>query len=154
MKDLSLLEKMKGLQRPLRIWNKERFGNIDEAINNFEHEIQVLDIKNEQGDLNEVELARYEALWSQLQLWYGRKESYWRQLSKDKWLKQGDRNTRYFHAVAVERRRRKMVQKLKVGQRWMKGPQAIKREAVKFFKMLYTQPVEPRVDISEGLLPS
>ena len=36
----------------------------------------------------------------------------------------------------------------------MKGPRAIKMEAVRYFKMLYSQPEEPYVDIFEGLLPS
>ena len=47
-----------------------------------------------------------------------------------------------------------MVQILKVGEKWMKGPRAIKMEAVRFFKSLYTQPMEHHVDISGGLLPS
>ena len=36
MHDLMLVEKMRGLQRPLKIWNKKMFGNIDEDINKFE----------------------------------------------------------------------------------------------------------------------
>ena len=62
MRDLTLVEKMWGLQRPLRLSNKERFGNIDVVINKFEHEIQVLVLKNEQQDLNEAESAKYDAL--------------------------------------------------------------------------------------------
>lgn len=38
--------------------------------------------------------------------------TYWHQRSKISWLKDGDRNSKYFHAVASQRRRSNEIQKL------------------------------------------
>ena len=43
-----------------------------------------------------MELARYEALRGQLYLLYGRKDSYWRRMSKDKSLKWGGQKYKIF----------------------------------------------------------
>lgn len=40
------------------------------------------------------------------------KELYWRQRAKAHWLQHGDRNTKYFHQHASERRRLNRIQKL------------------------------------------
>lgn len=41
-----------------------------------------------------------------------RKEIYWRQRSKQFWLREGDNNTKYFHAAASNRRRRNRITQL------------------------------------------
>lgn len=42
-----------------------------------------------------------------------KEEAYWRQRSKTYWLRDGDRNTKYFHAVASSRKRQNSVKKLR-----------------------------------------
>lgn len=42
-------------------------------------------------------------------------EVYWSQISHINWITQGERNTRYFHATIVMRRKRKAISKLKNG---------------------------------------
>ncbi|KAK8328369.1 hypothetical protein V6Z11_A11G246800 [Gossypium hirsutum] len=44
---------------------------------------------------------------------YAREESYWAQRSQSKWLREGDRNTRYFHAKATGRLKKNIIEKLK-----------------------------------------
>ncbi|TYH01231.1 hypothetical protein ES288_A09G041400v1 [Gossypium darwinii] len=44
---------------------------------------------------------------------YAREESYWAQRSRSKWLKEGDRNTRYFHAKATGRLKKNLIEKLR-----------------------------------------
>ena len=55
--------------------------------------------------------------------------------------------------VAMGRRHRKRIQALRVGARVVKGPRAVKKEAVHFFKKLYTQQKMPEVDILDDFLP-
>ncbi|KAL0463165.1 UNVERIFIED_CONTAM: hypothetical protein Slati_0204100 [Sesamum latifolium] len=45
----------------------------------------------------------------------GRGETRWQQRAKAIWLKQGDRNTTFFHAIANERRQKKEIKRLKDG---------------------------------------
>ena len=151
--ELLTADKLKALRVPLRVWNKKSFGHIDDHINKYEVEIMMLEVRSEECSLGEVELARLEALQGQFRIWYARKESYWRQLAREKFVKLNDRNTKYFHAVALGRRRKKRILLLKVENRLVKGPRKIKKEAVRFFRRLYSQPSGPEVDLDEGLLP-
>ncbi|XP_058749365.1 uncharacterized protein LOC131622352 [Vicia villosa] len=108
-----LKENLKLLRNKLRIWNKESFGWIDLKI---EEAIKVLNSAESQltGTVD-VALARQERelkrkaamddLWKHLRL----QESLLRQKSRIKWLKEGDQNTRYFHHVVKDRRRRNNI---------------------------------------------
>ena len=93
--------KIKTLIGPLRSWNKVTFGHIDANINKFEVEVKSLELTYEDRYFDNVEAARYAALQGQLRIWYDRKESYWRQLARENFVKLNDRNTKYFHAIAL-----------------------------------------------------
>ena len=50
-----------------------------------------------------------------------------------------DRNSEFFHAQAVVRKRRKVMLKIKKGRRIVRSPRMIKVEAKNFYKALYRQ---------------
>lgn len=58
-------------------------------------------------------------------------------LSQDKYAKELDRNSKYFHSIATFKKQKKQLLELKVGQRVYKEPNRIKGEAGRFFKGLY-----------------
>ena len=118
----------------MNIWNKEKFGDIDNNINKLEAKIAALVEKHESKDLDEVDVARQLALQSQLRLWYKRKELYWRQMSRENSIKFRDKNTKFYHALALGRRTRNRVHMLRVGGRDVKGPRAVKCIVRRFFK--------------------
>lgn len=66
-------------------------------ISKYEIEIAKLDEKQDLDGFDEIDVARQ----GQLRLWYERKEMYWRQLSRDNSIRLKDRNTKFFHAVAI-----------------------------------------------------
>jgi hypothetical protein len=65
-------------------------------------------------------------------------EEYWRQKSRDTWLKSGDCNTKYFHKFANARRNQKHIWEIgdDTGQTF-RGQEEIKGEAIRYFKKLY-----------------
>ena len=66
-------------------------------------------------------------------------------MSRENHTELGDRNIRYFHAIAVGRRRRKQISQLRVRNKLIKNLRVIKQEVVRFYKKLYSQQLLPKV---------
>ena len=111
---LTFAQKLKAMKKSLKKWNREVFGFIDTKISFFQDELSKLDSKEQQLGLQEIDFFRRKALQSQLWLWLTQKERYWKQMSRCKFLKKDDRNTRYFHLVATMRRKKKMIESIVV----------------------------------------
>ena len=62
----------------------------------------------------------------------------WRQRSKCLWLKEGDRNTRFFHAVASRRKRNILISRIKDGQgNWVEKDDEIATVFTGYFKEIF-----------------
>lgn len=79
-------------------------------------------------ELSESDVARSNALTAQLWLWLKRRERYWFQLLRGKSLVEKDRNTKYFHLMALMRKGKKTLGKLKVGNRMLTNLSVLKRK--------------------------
>nr|KYP38976.1 hypothetical protein KK1_039722 [Cajanus cajan] len=66
-------------------------------------------------------------------------EYLWFQKSREKWVRFGDRNTSFFHAQTLARRRRNKIQGLFLPDgAWHTDPVVMKNEAVRFYKELFS----------------
>lgn len=66
-------------------------------------------------------------------------EMYWKQKSRANWLKEGDRNTKFFHAKTKQRRARNRLTKLKKPTGgWAESEEDIERVAAEYFQVLFT----------------
>ena len=67
------------------------------------------------------------------------KEIFWGQRAKVHWLKEGDRNTKFFHAQASERRKQNMITRIwdKFG-RWCEDKDSIANATVTYFEDIYS----------------
>lgn len=63
-------------------------------------DIQSIDGKEDEGLLEEEDRVRRKNLQEQLCRLIFQEELKWKQRSRNKWLKAGDRNTKIFHAIA------------------------------------------------------
>jgi hypothetical protein len=69
-----------------------------------------------------------------------KEELLWLQRSRINWLKEGDRNTRFFHQKAVWRARRNKIKKLKdLDGAWKDSPSDMERMANSYFQELFTR---------------
>ncbi|MED6159612.1 hypothetical protein PIB30_043817 [Stylosanthes scabra] len=59
--------------------------------------------------------------------WYERQSSYWKQVSRSKFASQMNRNTGFFHAIAKDRKRRKIIEVLKIEGRCYRGKAVVKK---------------------------
>lgn len=93
----------------LREWAKSTFGSIKLHKLNILHEIENLEEIKDFRSLSEAELSKVSELRQTLSNSLAQEEVYWRQRSRITWLKEGDSNTKFFHAVANGRRNRNFI---------------------------------------------
>jgi len=145
---LPMEKKLKAIKDPLRKWNTEVVGRIDLKIQSFQEKISKLDLRAQTQVLQDCKWHRREALQSQLWLCMARKERFWKQLSRCKILKEGDRNTKYFHLLASLRRQRKLITKIMDNGKEVTKLPAIKKIIMGNFKKLYRKQESSDFDIS------
>ena len=121
-------------------------------MSTFQEAIRKLDKEAQSKPLEECDWIRMDALRSQLWYWMVRKERYWRQLSRCKVIKEGDRNTKYFHLKATVRRQRNMIDKLNVNGEEV-DTRGIKSNIITYFKMIYKKSQCISFDLSALGLP-
>ncbi|XP_060210413.1 uncharacterized protein LOC132637320 [Lycium barbarum] len=67
------------------------------------------------------------------------------QKAQIKWFDEGDSNTRYFHNVIKDRRRRLQLHRIKNKGKWLHSDEKISNSAIRHFKRIFNLP-EPAVD--------
>lgn len=104
-----LAKKLAGLIESLRTWAKFSFGSVKLKKLVLLQEVECLDVIKEARCLWPHELALEHQLLRSLESIHKQEEIYWRQRSMLQWLKEGDGNTKFFHAVANGRKCRNLI---------------------------------------------
>ncbi|XP_035542099.1 uncharacterized protein LOC118344807 [Juglans regia] len=91
----------------LRTWSKDMNGKQRQLIRQRSEMIQELQRIN-QGDFNDT-IKGYQREVNQL---LAEEEIKWRQRAKQLWLKEGDKNTSYFHKCASQRKKNNSIHQI------------------------------------------
>ncbi|KAF5454683.1 hypothetical protein F2P56_024330 [Juglans regia] len=110
---VKLAAKLKRLKMELRIWNKSVFGRVDTNIQELEARMAVLEAQLQSGFSEKIE-ANYIVTKLEIDIWEKREESRLAQLAKNKWLKEGDQNPKFFHAVVSQCRRGSVISQMRL----------------------------------------
>ncbi|GMJ13795.1 hypothetical protein HRI_005048700 [Hibiscus trionum] len=99
---------------------------IENRINLLENEIIKKGMSAERRE--EIRTLK-SALWAK----FKREEREWAQKSRVRWLKDGNKNTKFFHITASIRRSRNLIPSVKVGNKLVENPGSIAKAFVDYF---------------------
>jgi hypothetical protein len=133
-----LARKLKALKGDLRRWNNEVFGHVEKKKKDLLEEIRELDRLEEERDLDEEEKRKKLWLPMELERILLCEEISWRQKSRAIWLKEGDKNTKFFHRMANSNRRNNSIDSINVNGSLTYNPEEIKEHIVQFYSRLFT----------------
>lgn len=139
--DLSSL--LSGLTEKFIAWNRDTFGCIFERKRRVRRCMEgVMKALSERHSCRLIKLERWlKRDWTDVLL---EEELLWKQKSRVDWLKEGDRNTKFFHtSTLVRRMRNKIVMPQDENGRWVEDGAELKDMAIKFYSKLFkSEPVE------------
>ena len=102
------------------------------------------------------DLAQIHQLWVDIQSLMSKEETMWKQGSRVEWLKEGDRNTRYFHCRANQRNKRSHVLGFEdeVGE-WIEEEGRMEEMVEEYLANIFTTSNPSGFDeVLEGMLPT
>ncbi|XP_059064717.1 uncharacterized protein LOC131856805 [Cryptomeria japonica] len=130
-----VISNLKVVKNNLLRWNKMHFGNIFETKARLEDETSALNkifMENEMDQALFLEekwlLANYEDILA-------KEKVFWHQKSREFWLSDGDRNTKFFHNSTKQRRTVNRITKIKTSEgKTIEDPNLITSKVVKYFE--------------------
>nr|XP_016513341.1 PREDICTED: uncharacterized protein LOC107830328 [Nicotiana tabacum] len=131
--------KLKKVKKALSLWSKATFGDIFQKIASMEEVVMVHEAEFEANPtgMNRETLKKVQA---ELIKCLALEEKYWQQKAGMTWFKEGDRNTKFFHAQLRGRRKRLQLNRIQnSGGTWIEEEQEIAEEAIKFYKEQFTE---------------
>lgn len=108
---LNVKRKLECYKRKLMLWQKKCKGSTEEVVG--EKNVEIAGLQAEPGRHN---LQKIKQLQQEVHLILEQEDLKWRKRSKENWLKNGDRNTKYFHACANQKRKKSCIDKMSEGQ--------------------------------------
>ncbi|RVW42681.1 LINE-1 reverse transcriptase-like [Vitis vinifera] len=145
-----LATKMKELKQKIKVWNRKVFGRLKVNKNLAFQQVEYWDGVESERSLSEGETELKKEAKDSFKKWVLMEEIHWRQLSRELWLKEGDRNTDFFHRMTNAHRRNNSLDRIKINGVWMTEGQEVREGIVNAFQHLLSEEPGWRADI-EGL---
>eukprot|EP00253_Pinus_taeda_P031705 PITA_31705 len=132
--------KVKRTRQALKNWAKTKFQEPELSKKRIKKDLEELQKKIEAVGLSQQDKESEKTLYSQLSQTLRDEEAKWRLKSRQLWLREGDKNTSYFHKQATVRKARNTVSSIKDNEGISYTTQdTIKEAATNHFKNLLTE---------------
>ncbi|BFG25212.1 hypothetical protein CerSpe_114860 [Prunus speciosa] len=139
-----VVEKIKITRLRLLQWHRSTFKATQQDIQSTRDQLGII----WRQPCTDQTIAAFKALSLQLDELLVREEVYWQQRAKVAWLRDGDRNTRFFHQRANTRKQRNNIQGLIDSNGiWKEESAAVQEIVVDYFTHLFTSNCRRREDI-------
>lgn len=135
---LQALKKLKLLKMKIKDWACDHYGSVEIVISELLQKIQELDIKEEAGILDAEDRDRRLNLKNLLLRKLSEQEVKWKQRSRCKWLKEGIKNTKFFHSLASATNRFNKISVIVDGNQRLEKREGIVEHITLFFQNLYS----------------
>ena len=122
-------------RKNLTTWNSQVFGHVGKNIERIQGKLQSLEAQavglSKQDQISETR--------RELNKLYAMEEDMWHQRSQSNWAKSGDKNTRYFHEKASNRKRKSTITGLMdESNQWQEDPEVVKEIAIRYYQNLFS----------------
>ncbi|RVW22247.1 LINE-1 reverse transcriptase-like [Vitis vinifera] len=145
-----LVYKMKVVKQNIKVWNREVFGRVEVNKNSALQQLEYWDGVESERSLSIAEAEQKKEAKDAFHKWVLMEEIHWRQKSRELWLKEGDRNTGYFHRMANAHRRNNSLDRITINGEMLTEDQEVREGIVNAFQNLLSEEPGWRADI-EGL---
>ncbi|KAK1403140.1 hypothetical protein POM88_002745 [Heracleum sosnowskyi] len=143
--NLNLHQILRNVKHVIKTWNLSVNGNIFHKISELEEKVAKLEEDNgPRNDLAILKMSLEELCLT--------RDSMLKQKAIVDWLKEGDRNTKFFHQVIQKRRARNSIKKLICNGRLSYDPLEIKQEIRRHFKQVFSKRAKFDIFSIKGLI--
>ena len=130
----AIQEKIKACGADLMAWGSSITDPKTMAIKETQKQLDRLN----EAELTEASKAEFLSLSKKMDELLQKQEIYWAQQSRINWLKHGDRNTKFFHAKASQRRRKNFIKGIRNSQgQWVENLEEVVQVASDYFDNLF-----------------
>ena len=144
-----IMENLKRCASDLSSWSPSVYGHFPKKIQSKRNALSALTQQDKNGELS----AEIRNLRRELNELLEYEELYWGQRTKAHWLKEGDRNTKFFHTHASEKRKQNTILGVwDAHGRWCVEKETIARAAMDYFENIYSTAFPTQVeDVVESI---
>ena len=142
-----LAVKMKGIKQNLKVWNREVFGKLDYNKSSALQQVDFWDRVESERSLTVEETELKKEAKESYKKWVFLEEIHWRQLSREVWLREGDRNTGFFHRMANAHHRNNSLVRVKINGEWLSEEQEVREGVANAFQQSLSEDMGWKADI-------
>ena len=130
---------MKVMKKKIKEWNRDVFDRLEVNKNLALQQVAFWDGVESEKSLTESETELKREAKETFKKWVILEETHWRQVSRELWLKEGDKNTGFFHRIANAHRRNNSLDKIKINGGWLADEQEVREGIVNAFQQLLSE---------------
>ncbi|XP_060211901.1 uncharacterized protein LOC132639474 [Lycium barbarum] len=131
--------KLKALKSNLKTWSRSEDGNLGSKRRSLVGQMAEMDVVLEERVLTEEESIKKVTLLIEYKELVKNEEISWRQKSRSLWLKEGDKNTKFFQKMANAHRRYNNIDQLVIQGETIEELARIEEEIIDYYQKLYSE---------------